>query len=312
MNDEENKKFTYTTLRYKISEEIGEGTFGKVFRGFKDNRDFAIKKLYRHNDGLQITTIREIKYLRTTHHENIINLLEINVHEDDVYLVFPYFRFDLMKYLSKNIPNKKETIHIVKQIANGLNYLHEQGIIHRDLKPGNILLDFNLNVKIADFGMVRNTNQAGIYSPGVVTLWYRAPEVILGAKNYNHKIDIWSLGCIAAEMLLGHPLFQGNTDIKMLESIIYICGPINQRTWPSVNSLPNFSVLNLPQSPRNLRKILNANCEEIVDFIDKIMILNPEQRPSTSDILKNEIFESYDPNFINEICEKYNKRNYEY
>ncbi|KAF9764170.1 putative CTD kinase subunit alpha like protein [Nosema granulosis] len=312
MNEEKNTPFTYTILRYKIADEIGEGTFGKVYKGFKDNQDFAIKKLHRHTDGLQITTIREIKYLRSSHHENIINLLEINVHEDDVYLVFPYFRFDLSKYLSKNIPNRRETVHIIKQIAEGLKYLHERGIIHRDLKPGNILLDFNLNLKIADFGMVRNTNKTGMYSPGVVTLWYRAPEVVLGAQNYDFMIDIWSLGCIAAELILGHPLFQGNTEIKILESIIYICGPINKRTWPSVINLPNFSLFNLPQSPRNLRKILRSNCEELVDFVDQILIVDPEKRPKVEEILTKPLFGSYEPNFINDIGEKYNKRNYEY
>ncbi|EOB12358.1 Cyclin-dependent kinase C-2 [Nosema bombycis CQ1] len=310
MEDKKNEKFSFVTLRYELIGELGGGTFGKVYKGIKDNRDYAIKKLYRHDNGIQLTTIREIKSLRNVYHENIINLLEINVHEDDIYLVFPYFRFDLTKYLSKNIPNKFETVHIINQIVEGLAYLHKKEILHRDLKPANILMDFNLNVKIADFGMARNMSQTGMYSPGVVTLWYRAPELILGEKNYGTQIDVWSVGCIAAEILLGYPLFQGNSEIKMLESIIYICGTINQRTWPSIHEISGLSSFNLPQSPRNLRKVLKSAYSEIVDIIDKILVVDPNQRVCLEEVLDQKIFKSHDKEFINKIGMRYNERNY--
>jgi cyclin-dependent kinase 12/13 len=310
MEDKKNEKFSFVTLRYELIGELGGGTFGKVYKGIKDNRDYAIKKLYRHDNGIQLTTIREIKSLRNVYHENIINLLEINVHEDDIYLVFPYFRFDLTKYLSKNIPNKYETVHIINQIVAGLAYLHKKEILHRDLKPANILMDFNLNVKIADFGMARNMSQTGMYSPGVVTLWYRAPELILGEKKYGTQIDVWSVGCIAAEILLGYPLFQGNSELKMLESIIYICGTINQRTWPSINEISGLSSFNLPQSPRNLRKVLKSAYSEIVDIIDKILVVDPNQRICLEEVLDQKIFKSHDKEFINKIGMRYNERNY--
>lgn len=299
-SSEHSKKFTKFTLNYKLSEVIGEGTFGKVYKTVKQGNSFAIKKINKNEDGIHITTIREIKFLRKLNHKNIINLLEINTDGCDLYLVFPFYQFDLYIYLKRNIPNKKEIIHIIKQISEGLKYLKKQNIIHRDLKSKNILLDFNLNIKIADFGMATVTNKNSCYSPGVVTLWYRPPEILLNMK-YNFSCDIWGLGCILGELMQGWPLFPGNTEIAVLEYIVVLCGSINSKTLPGMKDFG----MQIPQSKRNLKKKFCFNDEELVNLMDKILAIGPEKRPTIEEILQDKVFIDYDENFIQNISLRY-------
>ncbi|WUR02237.1 cyclin-dependent kinase [Vairimorpha necatrix] len=293
-NTEHNKKINNNTEHNAVNNtELNKKIKSKI-------EYFGIKKINQNKDGLHITTIREIKTLRKLNHKNIINLLEINVENSEIFLIFPYVRFDLNKYLKKNIPNKKEIIHIIKQISEGLKYLKSQNILHRDIKTSNILLDFDLNIKIADFGMSIITNKNMNHSPGVVTLWYRPPEILLNLK-YNFQADIWGLGCILGEIIQGKSLFTGNTEIKVLECIILICGSINEKSLPNIKEMDIL----LPQSQRNLRKIFKNSDEELVDLLDKIMKINPEERLTIENILEDKIFKNYDGEFINNISKKY-------
>lgn len=305
----ENEKFTKTSLKYELEGVVGQGTFGKVYKGRFNSEIYGIKHIYNRQGGLHITTIREIKYLRSLNHKNIIKLIEINVENEEVYLIFPYYRFDLHTYLKKNILNRREIIHIFRQVSEGLKYLHNQKIIHRDLKSSNLLMDFNLNVKIADFGMATTTNKNNKYSPGVVTLWYRPPEILLNTGTYDHTCDIWGLGCILGELLQGTPLFIGNTDFKVLESIVSICGSINNRTYPGIEDVSSYGSLNIPQSQRNLKKIFKNSYEDIVNLLDKILIVNPSSRLSLEEILKDKIFDNYDSECINNMAKMFQENN---
>lgn len=294
-----NVPFTHTNLRYKLLQPIGEGTFGKVYKSIKDTEYFALKKI---SSGLHITTIREIKILRSLSHKNIIQLIEINVDNSDIFLVFPFYRFDLYSYLKRNIPNRREIIHICKQIAEGIKYLHSKNVIHRDIKTSNILLDINLNIKIADFGMSTHFNKS--MSPNVVTLWYRAPEILLNL-SYSFEIDIWGFGCILGELMTTLPVFNGSTEIKLLDSIISICGSINNRTWKGIEENEKFKMFRLPQSQRNLLNIYKNCDKDIIDLLDKILLVDPSQRITIDDIINSKIFENYDSEIFNRIAEKY-------
>lgn len=295
-----------------MEEVVGQGTFGKVYKGKLNSEIYAIKHISNNQEGLHITTIREIKYLRQLNHKNIINLIEINIEKEEIYLIFPYFRFDLHFYLKKNILNRREIIHIFHQVIKGLEYLHTNKIIHRDLKSSNLLMDFNLNIKIADFGMATSMNKNNNYSPGVVTLWYRPPEILLNTGTYDHTCDIWSLGCILGELLQGIPLFIGNTKFKVLESIISVCGSINNRTYPGIENVTTYESLNISQSQRNLKKIFKNSYDDLVNILDKILSVNPSSRISLNEILKSTIFINYDEESINNLAKMYKENNQEY
>jgi cyclin-dependent kinase 12/13 len=203
---------------------VGEGTFGKVYKAkykpqvdksllgkLKDAKTehVALKRILMDNEkeGFPITAIREIMILKKLNHKNIINLMEIvtskpsekNKYRGNVYLVFEYMEHDLAGLADRNvsfgIPQIKCLIH---QILSGVNYMHSNNIIHRDIKGANILINNKGEIKIADFGLARthnpNPNVTKNYTNRVVTLWYRAPELLLGTKNYGPAIDIWSVG----------------------------------------------------------------------------------------------------------------------
>lgn len=232
---------------YEKVYQVGEGTFGKVYKArFKSTSTptnksqssninipkgefVALKRILMDNEkeGFPITAIREIMILKRLRHNNIINLLEIvtskpnekNKQKGNVYLVFEYMEHDLAGItelkIDFTIPQIKCILH---QILLGLNYLHSNNIIHRDIKSANILISNKGEVKIADFGLARvfnpNPNIQRQYTNRVVTLWYRSPELLLGATNYGPAIDVWSVGCLFSELLTGIPLFRGK--IKFL------------------------------------------------------------------------------------------------
>lgn len=153
-----------------------------------------------------------------------------------VYLVFEYAEHDLQGVLEKGIEFEKAHFKcLVKQLIEGIAYLHDKGIMHRDIKGGNILLTKHGVVKIADFGLARDFKRVNNFNftTKVVTRWYRAPELLLGNHNYNEAIDIWSIGCFIAEMFTGKPIFPGKSDLDQLPCIYEMLGVPDEKTWKS-------------------------------------------------------------------------------
>ncbi|ADM12583.1 cyclin-dependent protein kinase 9-like protein kinase [Encephalitozoon intestinalis ATCC 50506] len=283
------KRFTVTEMSYEKIRVIGEGTFGQVILARKGRARYALKKVTKEKEGIPVTTIREIQVLRAMSHPSIIRLMEMVVEPGgDVYMVFPYFPYDLNRFIRNNRLAPEEVKHIFHQIAKGVWYIHNKGIMHRDLKSANILLDHKLNAAIADFGMARYVAKAGMHTPGTVTLWYRPPEILLGSYNYTYAVDIWSLGCILTEMYLGYMIFQGNTEISQLEMIIHACGSINENSYPGVQNLPGFRNFRLPQSPRRIEKIIESHDESAVQIISRMLCLDPSNRITIDQIVKDE------------------------
>ncbi len=156
-------------------------------------------------------------------------------------MIFEYSDFDLRKLLMMRKLTEAECLNYLRQILSGLLMCHSNRIIHRDLKPQNILIDDRGNVKIADFGLARGfTVPFPELTHEVVTLWYRAPEILLGQASYTPSVDIWSVGCIYAEMLMGKPLFEGECEIGQLFKICRVLGTPNESVWAGVSSLPEF------------------------------------------------------------------------
>jgi serine/threonine protein kinase len=286
------KRFTSIEMRYELVRVIGEGTFGRVYLARKDNREYALKKMNKQKEGLPVTTIREIQLLRCLEHPNIIKLLEmvVDTNANDIFMVFPFVSYDLSRFLKYNRLTREEIKYVFHQIVRGVKYIHASGILHRDLKSANILLDRRLHVNIADFGMSRYTSKSGSYSPGVVTLWYRAPEILLGSTGYTCAADIWSIGCILAEMYVGRPLFQGDTEYSQLEGVIHVCGSINESSFPDANKLPNFHKLRLPQSPRRIENMIEKYGVDAAELISRMLSIDPQKRISAEEILSSRYF----------------------
>jgi cyclin-dependent kinase 12/13 len=191
-------------------------------------------------------------------HKNVVDLLEIvtskgwrafypvatsrNHNLGNVYLVFEYMEHDLLGLIDKKI--SLEPMHIkciLKQLLEGVEFLHTKNVIHRDIKCANILMNNAGDVKLADFGLARVMDKKKLnYTNKVVTLWYRSPELLLGSVKYTTAVDMWSVGCCFGELLTSAALFRADTEGKLLEIIYSKCGSPSEETWPGVSSLAYY------------------------------------------------------------------------
>ncbi|KAJ1608764.1 cyclin dependent kinase A-like protein [Cryptosporidium canis] len=235
---------------YENLEIIGEGTYGVVYkcRCKQSGELFAIKTFRNGTRELSTTTLREISILREVSHPNIVSVQDVLLSSKTVSIVFEFFPYDLKRYLSmfpEKVPPIKFIKHIIFQILNGIFHLHICRIIHRDLKPQNILIGCERSipdVKIADFGLSRVLSTPfKTLTREVVTLWYRAPELLLGERNYSSSVDIWSIGCIFIELLIGRPIFSGDSEISTLYKIFQTLGTPTPKVCNYICSFPNYS-----------------------------------------------------------------------
>lgn len=229
-------------------EKIGEGTYGVVYkaRDRETGEYVALKKirLESETEGVPSTAIREISLLKDLKHHSIVRLFDIVIADSSLYMVFEYLNMDLKKLLDKGAPNafsSKLVKSYMHQMLDAISFCHMHRILHRDLKPQNLLIDRLGHIKLADFGLARSFHlpMRG-YTHEVVTLWYRAPEILLGTKFYATGVDIWSLGCIFAEMILRKPLFPGDSEIDQIYRIFQHMGTPNENIWPGCTQLPDF------------------------------------------------------------------------
>lgn len=234
--------------RYQKLEKIGEGTYGVVYKA-KDRitgEVIALKKirLEAEDEGIPSTAIREISLLKELQHPNIVRLYDVVHTEKKLTLVFEYLDQDLKKYLDVCEGGLEEGImkSFLYQLLRGVAYCHHHRVLHRDLKPQNLLINREGELKLADFGLARAFGiPVRSYTHEVVTLWYRAPDVLLGSRKYSTPVDIWSIGCIFAEMCNGRPLFPGNSDTNQLERIFLKLGVPDEEHYPGIVELPDWA-----------------------------------------------------------------------
>lgn len=212
---------------YRIVGLVGEGTFSQVFKAVdqRNGQLVALKKvkIRKAEDGLPTEFIREVESLSRLKDENIVTINEIFVGKTNINIVYPYSQTDLEKLMSVKMARPftiGEVRELMRQILSGLKAMHSIGIMHRDLKPSNLLLSIDdarkVTLKLADFGQARVFLADGdkmMFSIEVGTKWYKAPEILYGVRNYNEKVDMWSAGCLLAELLDHCPIFTGTTDL---------------------------------------------------------------------------------------------------
>ncbi|KAK7401085.1 hypothetical protein VNO78_12399 [Psophocarpus tetragonolobus] len=296
-------------------EQIGEGTYGQVYmaREIKTGEIVALKKIRMDNEreGFPITAIREIKILKKLHHENVIKLKEIvtspgpekdeqgrpdgNKYKGGIYMVFEYMDHDLTGLADR--PGMRFTVPQIKcymrQLLTGLHYCHVNQVLHRDIKGSNLLIDNEGNLKLADFGLARsfsNEHNANLTNR-VITLWYRPPELLLGTTRYGPAVDMWSVGCIFAELLHGKPIFPGKDEPEQLNKIFELCGAPDEVNWPGVSKTPWYNQFK-PTRPmkRRLREVFRHFERHALELLEKMLTLDPAQRITAKDALDAEYF----------------------
>ncbi|OAD02000.1 Cdk1/5 group protein [Mucor lusitanicus CBS 277.49] len=283
----------YDLAGYQKLSKIGEGTYGIVFKARQkdSNKLVALKKIRLNlHEGVPTTTIREVAILKEMNHENIVKLVDMIQRDATIYLVFDFYEVDLRKYmdtLKRPGLTAKHIKSFMHQLLRGLHYCHSHRILHRDLKPQNLLIDSRGKLTIADLGLSRAFSiPMRTYTHQVITLWYRAPEILLGSPHYSTAVDMWSVGCIMAEMITMKPLFPGAAQIDQLFRIFRMLGTPNETVWPGISTLPDYNDLFPPWRAADLRASLERSSTSIelpdsaYDLLKSMLEYNPVLRIS--------------------------------
>lgn len=266
--------------RYQKLEKIGEGTYGVVYKA-KDKKSGKIVALKRirleaEDEGIPSTAIREISLLKELRHPNIVRYLKkyLDVCEGGLEITF--------------------VKSFLYQLLTGVAYCHHHRVLHRDLKPQNLLINREGDLKLADFGLARAFGiPVRSYTHEVVTLWYRAPDVLLGSRKYSTPVDIWSIGCIFAEMVNGTPLFKGTSEETQLDIIFRHLGTPNETNFPGLTELPDWKDT-FPQypSPRSLHDLVPKLDESGVELLTAMLVYDPSQRITAQTARQHRFFDS--------------------
>lgn len=297
--------------RYSPLESIGTGTYGVVCAA-KDNRTgqrVAIKKIPKVFEVSVIAkrTYRELKILRHFRHENIISILDVMQPPEelsqfeDVYVVLDLMESDLHHIIHSVQPLSDEHIKFfLYQVLRGLKYIHSASVLHRDLKPSNLLVNRNCELKIGDFGMARGLasspdEHATFMTEYVATRWYRAPELMLSFSEYTFAIDVWSVGCIFAEMLARRQLFPGKDYLNQLQLILSVVGTPDTNYIDGVGSERVKTYLqNLPVRNRMDLSVLFPTCNQTaLELLDKMIQLDPKNRITAEEALAHKYLTRY-------------------
>jgi len=283
--------------KYEKLEKIGEGTYGTVFKAkHKDTLEVVALKRVRldeDDEGIPSSALREICLLKELKHKNIVRLYDVMHSEKKLTIVFEFCDQDLKKYFDscqgEIEPNTVKSF--MYQLLRGLAFCHDHHILHRDLKPQNLLINKNGELKLADFGLARAFGiPVRCFSAEVVTLWYRPPDVLMGAKLYTTSIDLWSAGCIFAELANGgRPLFPGSDVEDQLKRIFRLLGSPTEDSWPGVSKLPDYKDYNIPQSISFSAVVPTMNVAA-KDLLQKHLVLNPSHRVSAEDAMQHMYF----------------------
>lgn len=308
--------------RYIKRERIGKGGFGVVYKAYltldvEESIPLAIKKVPNYDpihEGLSIPAIRELCALRRASHPNLVTLYDSFIERSTVHLVFEYVPCDLRKMIrSPSVPpfTEAQIRGYARMLLSGIAYLHDElHIVHLDIKPENLLIAFDsatgrTTLKIGDFGTSSYYGQnraAGLNLPGIdaqtpevrepqaVTLWYRAPELLYGATQYDTAVDMWSCGCVIAELVIRKPLFQGNSELSVLNEISSLLGDPWDGIWPGFASFSGSKFAN-PRPPKDFAEAFGyapGATPAVLGLAQKLVSYCPQLRGRAAEVLGNE------------------------
>ncbi|KAG2204024.1 hypothetical protein INT47_007018 [Mucor saturninus] len=314
--------------KYEIIGFISSGTYGRVYkaksRNKDDPREFAIKKFKpdregdtHHYVGISQSACREIALCRELRHENITALEEVLLEDKAIFMVFEYAEHDFLQIIHYHLHTERKPImevvikSLLWQLINGVAYLHSNWVLHRDLKPANVLLTSEGIVKTGDLGLARLFNKPlqPLFNGDkvVVTIWYRAPELLFGSRHYTKAVDMWAVGCIFGELLALKPIFKGE-EAKMdgkknvpfqrsqLSKIIEIMGTPTKERWPSIDQLPDAQYLSsFPQTPNNLKQAYQVmsipKSETGFNLLSALLEYDPAKRITAEKALNHPYFQ---------------------
>uniref|UniRef100_A0A8R1I4H0 Mitogen-activated protein kinase n=1 Tax=Caenorhabditis japonica TaxID=281687 RepID=A0A8R1I4H0_CAEJA len=308
---------------YLAEENVGAGAYGVVCKALdtKSKKQVAIKKIPRAFTAhtLAKRSLREVRILRELLHENIIAVLDMftaeGSHGKDIYLVMDLMETDLHQILhSRQTLLEQHFQYFFYQLLRGLKYLHSAGIIHRDLKPSNLLLNGDCLLRIADFGMARacasastvkdDANVGGHMTQYVSTRWYRAPEILFSMVEYDTKVDLWSAGCIFAEMLLRRQLFPGKDSVSQIKMIVFYLGSPEEQVLSRINSKLVRDSIDAcgKKTPLPFSAIFPKASPEARDMVYYLLQVSPWRRYSADQILQHPFLARYHNEQYEPLC----------
>lgn len=280
--------------RFYKFEPIGSGAYGVVYKA-RDRRDqsiVALKKVKLNNsetdeDGVPSSSLREIGLLKDLKHPNVLRLIDVQICETSLFLIFEHLDLDLKKLLDRHrsgLPSLLVKSYMF-QLLQGLSYCHARRVLHRDLKLQNLLVDRKGNIKLADFGLARSIGlPIRTYTHEVVTLWYRSPELLLKTTHYGPSVDLWSLGCIFAEMQTNRILFPGESEIDQLYRIFRTLGTPDETSWPGFREMPEYRHF-AKFKGRGFESYIGDDDPQAVDLLSRFLTYDPANRISAKQAL---------------------------
>nr|KAF6483586.1 cyclin dependent kinase 20 [Rousettus aegyptiacus] len=271
---------------------------GSVYCPSQTGEIVALKKvaLRRLEDGIPNQALREIKALQEIEdNQYVVQLKAVFPHGAGFVLAFEFMLSDLAEVVrhAQRPLAQAQVKSYLQMLLKGVAFCHANNIVHRDLKPANLLISASGQLKIADFGLARVFSPDGsrLYTHQVATRWYRAPELLYGARQYDQGVDLWAVGCILGELLNGSPLFPGENDIEQLCCVLRILGTPSPQVWPEIMELPDYNKISFKeQAPVPLGEVLPDASPQALDLLGQFLLYPPRQRISASQALLHQYF----------------------
>ena len=298
--------FPHDASQYQMVALIGKGASSEVYQAhcLTNDRDVAIKLIDLDDYSVDMEFLRqEVAFWSSSQHANIVEYYGSFLEGKHLYILMEFLSggsvYDIMRFAFKDgFQDEMVIATILKSITEALAYIHQNGQIHRDIKPGNAIIGEDGTIKIGDFGLARVVDDP--YAPdlqneAILTRWYRAPEVLLNMKNYGSPMDIWSVGCVLAEMMLGRVLFQGQSNINMLTLMVEVLGSPTNRDFKEITNPSARKFMDaLPVHGSGcFDELFQSYDRDEVDLLRRMLTWNPERRITVEEILRHQFLQQF-------------------